>query len=141
MLWERSLILAPAVGTMRRQLEQCVAYARERHQFGQPIAAFQAVSHKLAEMKLRLETSHLLLYRGAALLDEGSATELDAAMTKLHLSEALVQTSLDALQIHGGYGYVTEGGLERQVRDALASRIYSGTSELQRNLVARHLGL
>ena len=112
-----------------------------RRQFGQPIAAFQAVSHKLAEMKLRLETSHLLLYRVAALLDQGSATELDAALTKLHLSEALVQTSLDALQVHGGYGYVTEAGLERQVRDALASRIYSGTSEMQRNVVARHLGL
>jgi alkylation response protein AidB-like acyl-CoA dehydrogenase len=141
MLWERSLILAPAVGTMRRQLELCVAYAKVRRQFGQPIAAFQAVSHKLAEMKLRLETSHLLLYRVAALLDQGSATELDAALTKLHLSEALVQTSLDALQVHGGYGYVTEAGLERQVRDALASRIYSGTSEMQRNVVARHLGL
>jgi alkylation response protein AidB-like acyl-CoA dehydrogenase len=141
MLWERSLILAPAVGTMRRQLERCVAYARERRQFDQPIAAFQAVSHKLAEMKLRLETSHLLLYRIAALLEEGSATDLDAAMTKLQLSEALVQTSLDALQVHGGYGYVTDEGLEREVRDALASRIYSGTSEMQRNVIAAHLGL
>lgn len=141
MRWERSLILAPAVGTMRRQLERCVAYARERVQFGQQIGGFQAVSHRLAEMKLRLETAHLMLYRIAALLDAGTATDLDAALTKLHLSEALVQSSLDAVQIHGGSGYMTETGLERDVRDALASRIYSGTSEIQRNVIARHLGL
>ncbi|MHB8243458.1 MAG: acyl-CoA dehydrogenase family protein [Solirubrobacteraceae bacterium] len=141
MRWERSLILAAAVGTMRRQLERCVAYARERVQFRAPIGSFQAVSHPLAEMRVRLQTSQLMLYRIAALLDAGSATDLDAAMTKLHLSEALVQSSLTALQVHGGYGYVTESGLERDVRDALGARIYSGTSEMQRNVIARHLGL
>jgi alkylation response protein AidB-like acyl-CoA dehydrogenase len=141
MRWERSLILAAAVGTMRRQLERCVAYARERVQFRAPIGSFQAVSHPLAEMRLRLQTSHLMLYRIAALLDAGTATDMDAAMTKLHLSEAFIQSSLAALQIHGGYGYVTESGLERDVRDALGSRIYSGTSEMQRNVIARHLGL
>jgi alkylation response protein AidB-like acyl-CoA dehydrogenase len=141
MLWERSLILAPAVGTMRRQLERCLAYGRERVQFRQPIGEFQAISHRLADMKLRLETAHLMLYRMAALLDDGSATDLDAALTKLHLSECFVQSSLDALQIHGGYGYVTESGIERDVRDALAGKIYSGTSEMQRNLIATHLGM
>jgi alkylation response protein AidB-like acyl-CoA dehydrogenase len=141
MRWERSLILAPAVGTLRRQLERCVAYARERRQFGASIGSFQAVSHRIAGMRLRLETAHLMLYRIAALLEEGSATDLDAAMTKLHLSEALVQSSLDALTIHGGYGYVAEGGLERDVRDALGGQIYSGTSDMQRNVIARHLGL
>jgi alkylation response protein AidB-like acyl-CoA dehydrogenase len=141
MRWERSLILAAAVGTMRRQLERCVAYARERVQFGAPIGSFQAVSHTLAEMRLRLQTSHLMLYRIAALLDAKAATDLDAAMTKLHLSEALIASSLSALQVHGGTGYVTESGLERDVRDALGSRIYSGTSEMQRNVIARHLGL
>jgi alkylation response protein AidB-like acyl-CoA dehydrogenase len=141
MRWERSLILAAAVGTMHRQLERCVRYARERVQFGQPIGAFQAVSHKIAEMKLRLETSHLMLYRIASLLQDGAATDLDASLTKLHLSECFVQSSLDALQIHGGYGYVTETGLERDVRDALGGRLYSGTSEMQRNVVAGHLGL
>lgn len=141
MRWERSLILAASVGTMRRQLERCVAYARERVQFGTPIGSFQAVSHPLADMRLRLQTSHLMLYRIAALLDAGTATDLDAAMTKLHLSEALVKSSLDSLQVHGGAGYLTESGLERDVRDALGSRIYSGTSEMQRNVIARHLGL
>jgi alkylation response protein AidB-like acyl-CoA dehydrogenase len=141
MRWERSLILAAAVGTMRGQLERCVAHARERVQFRAPIGSFQAVSHPLADMRLRLQTSHLMLYRIAALLDAGKATDLDAAMTKLHLSEALVKSSLDALQIHGGSGYMTETGLERDVRDALGSRIYSGTTEMQRNVIARHLGL
>jgi alkylation response protein AidB-like acyl-CoA dehydrogenase len=141
MRWERALILAPAVGTMQRQLQRCVTYARERMQFGQPIGNFQAVSHKLADMKLRLETAHLMVHRAAALLDAGSATDLDCAMTKLHVSEALVQNSLDAVQIHGGYGYMTETGLERDIRDALGGRIYSGTSELLRNVIARHLGV
>lgn len=141
MRWERSLILAGAVGTMQRQLERCVAYARERHQFGQPIGSFQAVSHRIADMRVRLETAHLMLFRAAALLDAGQATDFDAAMTKLHLSDSLVHQSMDAMQIHGGTGYMTEAGLERDVRDALASRIYSGTSDMQRNVIVRQLGL
>ena len=141
MRWERSLILAAAVGTMERQLERCARYARERTQFGKPIGSFQAVSHRLVDMKVRLETAHMMLYRVAALLDRGEATDLDAAMTKLYLSEALVQSSLDAQKIHGGTGYVTEAGVERDVRDALASRIYSGTSDMQRNVIAAELGL
>jgi alkylation response protein AidB-like acyl-CoA dehydrogenase len=141
MRWERALILAPAVGTMQRQLERCVRYAREREQFGSAIGKFQAVSHPIAEMKLRLESCHLMLGRVAALLDAGEATDLDAAMTKLQLSEALVRSSLDTLQIHGGAGYMTETGCERDVRDALAARLYSGTSELQRNVIAAQLGL
>ena len=77
----------------------------------------------------------------AGLLDPGSATDVDAALKKLHLSECLAQSSLDALQIHGCYGSMADYALEREVRDALASRVYSGTSELQRNLIARHFGL
>ncbi len=141
MRWERSLILAPAVGTMQRQLERCVRYARDREQFGSPIGKFQAISHPIAEMRLRLETSHLMLQRVATLLDSEQATDLDAAMTKLHISEALVQSSLDTLQIHGGGGYMTETGCERDVRDALAARLYSGTSEMQRNVIAAQLAL
>jgi alkylation response protein AidB-like acyl-CoA dehydrogenase len=141
MRWERGLIMASAVGTMRRQLERCVAYARDRRQFGRPIGDFQAISHRIADMRLRLETSHLMLYRMAGLIDAGRDTDLDSALTKLHISEAFVQSSLDAVQVHGGYGYVTETGLERDVRDALGGRLYSGTSEMQRNVIARQLGL
>jgi hypothetical protein len=141
MLWERSCILASAVGTMERQLERSLAYARERRQFGTSIGKFQAVSHRIVDMKLRLETARLLLYRLASSLDRGNATQLDAALAKLYLSECYLQSSLDALQIFGGYGYMREYELERDVRDAVGSRIHSGTSDMQRNIVASFLGL
>jgi alkylation response protein AidB-like acyl-CoA dehydrogenase len=139
--WERSCILASAVGSMQRQLEGCISYARERRQYGQPIGKFQAVAHRIVDMKLRLETSRLLLYRLGWLKRDGKSAPLDSALVKLHLSESFLESSLDALHIHGGYGYLTESELEREVRDAVAGRIYSGTSEIQRNLVAAHLGL
>jgi alkylation response protein AidB-like acyl-CoA dehydrogenase len=138
---ERSCILASCVGTMQRQLDRSVAYAKERRQFNQPIASFQAVSHRIVEMKLRLETARLLLYNVGWLIDEGKSPTLESALTKLHVGESFVRSSLDALQIHGGYGYMTEYELERDVRDAVGSRIYSGTSEIQRDIVARSLGL
>jgi hypothetical protein len=141
MLLERSLILATTIGSMERIVERSVEHARRRVQFGQPIGKFQAVAHRLVDMKLRLETSRLLLYRLAWLLDRGRPAELDAALVKLHLSESFVASTLDAVQVHGGYGYMTEYELERDVRDALASRLYSGTSDIQRNLAAMHMGL
>jgi alkylation response protein AidB-like acyl-CoA dehydrogenase len=139
--WERGFILACAVGTMERQLEQCLAYARQREQFGQPIGRFQAVAHKIVDMKIRLETARMLLYRLGWMKGRGKTSPLESAMVKLYLSESFVHSSLDALQIHGGYGYMAEFEVERDVRDALGSRLYSGTSEIQRNLVARYLGL
>jgi alkylation response protein AidB-like acyl-CoA dehydrogenase len=139
--WERSCILASAVGTMQRQLERTIAYAKERRQFGRTIGEFQAVSHRIAEMQLRIETSRLLVYRLGWLKQTGKPAPLDSALVKLHLSESFLTTSLDTLQVHGGYGYMTESEIEREVRDAVASRIYSGTSDIQRNLIAAHLGL
>jgi hypothetical protein len=138
---ERSMILASTIGTMERGLERSVSHAKERQQFGQPIGKFQAISHRLVDMKLRLENARLLLYRLGWLLDQGRPAALDSALVKLCLGESFVSSSLDALQIHGGYGYMAEYGLEADVRDALASRIYSGTSDIQRNLAARHMGL
>jgi alkylation response protein AidB-like acyl-CoA dehydrogenase len=141
MTWERGCILASTVGAMERQLERSLAYAQERKQFGQPIGSFQAVARSLVDMKIRLETARLLLYRLGWLLSAGKPATLDAALVKLYLSECYVRSSLDALQIHGGYGYMTEYELEREVRDALGSRLYSGTSEIQYNLAARGMGL
>jgi alkylation response protein AidB-like acyl-CoA dehydrogenase len=141
MQWERSCILASTVGTMQRQLERCIVHARERRQFGQPIGKFQAVSHRIADMKVRLETARLLPYRLGWLIDRGKSTALDAALAKLYLSECYLQSSLDALQIFGGYGYMSEYELEREVRDAIGSRIHSGTSDIQRNIIAGLLGL
>ena len=141
MSWERGCILASTVGTMERQLARSLTYAQERRQFGQPIGSFQAVSHKLVDMKLRLDTARLLLYRLGWLIDRGQTTTLESALVKLYLSECYVRSSLDALQVHGGYGYMTEYELERDVRDAIGSRLYSGTSELQYNVAAMSMGL
>jgi alkylation response protein AidB-like acyl-CoA dehydrogenase len=139
--WERSCILAGAVGSMRRQLERSLAYARERKQFGRPIGKFQAVAHRIVDMKLRLETARLLLYRLGWMRGRGRTSPLEAAMVKLYISECYLRSSLDALQVHGGYGYMAESELEREVRDAVGGRIYSGTSDIQRNIIAGHLGL
>jgi alkylation response protein AidB-like acyl-CoA dehydrogenase len=141
MTWERSCILASTVGTMERLLDQSVAYARERRQFGQPIARFQGVAHRLVDMKLRLETARLLLYRLGWLLDNGKPAALDSALAKLYLSESYVRCSLDALHVLGGYGYMTEYELERNVRDSIGSRLYSGTTEIQYNIAAQSMGL
>ncbi len=141
MEWERGFILASAVGAMQRQLETCIRYARERKQFGQSIGKFQLVSSKIVDMKMRLELSRLMLYRGAWMKESGKSIHMDAAMTKLWISESWVQNSLDAIQIHGGYGFMTEYEVERELRDALGSRIYSGTSEIQRQIIAQFLRL
>lgn len=141
MEWERAFILAPALGTMRRQLADCVRYARSRRQFGEPIGKRGTVAAKLVEMQLRLETSQLLTYRAAARKQDGRRLTYEPSQVKLHVSESWVQTSLDALQLHGGSGYMVDLGVERDVRDAIASRIYSGTSEVQRLIVAGFLGL
>ncbi|MFV2001180.1 MAG: acyl-CoA dehydrogenase family protein [Acidimicrobiia bacterium] len=139
--WERACILASAIGTMEYQLEESIKYANARHQFGQPIGKNQAVSHRLVDMKLRIETSRLLLYQLGWKRDQNQKTPMEASLVKYHLSESYLQNSLDALQIHGASGYMTETGLEHDIRDAIASRIYSGTNDIQKNIVAAHLGL
>ena len=139
--WERSCILASHVGAMKRQLETCIDYAKTRRQFGQPIGKFQSVSSMIVDMKLRLETSRLLLYHAGWLRAQGQEAVQEVALAKLYLSECFVQSSLEAIQIHGGYGYSTEFGIERDLRDAIGGRIYSGTSEIQRDIIARSLGL
>ena len=139
--WERTCILAGAVGAMERQLNRCIAYAAEREQFGKAIGKFQSVSNMIVQMKIRFETSRLLLYRAAWLRASGQEATAEVAMAKLCISEAHVASSLDAIQIHGGYGYSTETGVERDLRDAVGSRIYSGTSEIQHEIIARAIGL
>ncbi len=141
MEWERSCLFASAIGAMRRQLDQCVKYARSREQFGQPIGKFQGVAGKLADMYVRLEAARLLVYRVAWLKQQGKSAPAEAAAAKLFTSEAWVQSSRDAIQTHGGLGYMKEAGVERDLRDAIASTIYSGTSEIQRVVLARMLGL
>ncbi|HEX6934411.1 MAG TPA: acyl-CoA dehydrogenase family protein [Streptosporangiaceae bacterium] len=141
MEWERSCMLASAVGAMRRQLDTCVAYARSREQFGRPIGQFQGVAASLADMYVRLEAARLLIYRVAWLKQQGRSAPAEAAAAKLFTSEAWVRSSQDAIQTHGALGYLKEAGIERDLRDAVASTIYSGTSEILRVILARMLGL
>lgn len=139
--WERTCLFASHVGTMERLLEITIEQVRTRRQFGQPIGKFQGVAHRVADAKVRLEASRLLAYRAAWALDNSRAPSLEASVAKLQVSESLIQVAEDALQAFGGYGYMGEYDLERYVRDAHGSRIYSGTSDMQRNTIARWLGL
>jgi alkylation response protein AidB-like acyl-CoA dehydrogenase len=141
MAWERSCILASQVGAMDRQLDVCLRYARERRQFGRPIGDFQMVAGRLADMKVRLEAARLVLYHAARAMAEDDGADLASSLAKLFISEAAVASSLDAVRTHGGYGYMEECGVERDIRDFLGGTLYSGTSDIQRLLVARHLGL
>jgi alkylation response protein AidB-like acyl-CoA dehydrogenase len=141
MRWERACLFGAYTGMMQRQLEQCLNYARKRCQFGQPIAKFQSISNKIVEMKLRLDAAKLLLYRAGWLMTQGRPCDMEISLSKLFISESAVQSSLDAIQIHGGAGILPETGLEQELRNSIPSRIYSGTSEVQRALIARYLGL
>jgi alkylation response protein AidB-like acyl-CoA dehydrogenase len=138
---ERCCILASQLGAMERQLQRSIAFARSRRQFGQPIGKFQAVSNRVADMKLRIETARLLLYKVAWLVERGQPAMMEAALLKLYLSEAFVESGMDAIRIHGGIGYLSETGVERDLRDAVGGVLYAGTSDIQRNIVSRLLGL
>lgn len=139
MAWERACILATCLGTMRRQLERCIDYARTRKQFGQSIGKFQSVANRIVDLKLRYETARLLIYKVGRLMEQNKSADMDAAMAKLYVSESFVASCLDAVQVHGGAGYMTELELERELRDSVGSTLYSGTSEIQRNIIARGL--
>jgi alkylation response protein AidB-like acyl-CoA dehydrogenase len=141
MEWERGCILATSLGVMRRQLEACIAHARSRKQFGKAIGKFQSVANRIVDMKVRLETCRPLVYHIGRLKDQGKPAMQEAAMAKLYVSESFVKSSLDAIQIFGGYGYMREQGVERDLRDAVGGTLYSGTSEIQRNIIARSLGI
>jgi alkylation response protein AidB-like acyl-CoA dehydrogenase len=139
--YDRCFILASVIGTMERQIEEAVTYAKNRKQFGKPIFDFQAVSHRIADMKLRLETAKLLLYKMAWLKDIGKSAPLESALLKLHLSEAAVSNSMDLIRIFGAKGYVTEFGIERNLRDVVGSVILAGTSDIQKNIIAKMLSM
>lgn len=141
MEWERTYILAWQLGVMQRQLLQSVRYASERKLGGKPISGFQAVSHRIADMEIRLEAARLLLYRAAWLKSKGKPAAKESAVAKIFAAEAAVASALDAIQLHGGYGYSTEIGVECALRDSIGGRIYSGTSEVLRNIISHELGL
>ncbi len=138
---ERLLVMAPAIGVMERILERCVAHARQRTTGSVALGKHQSISHRIADMELTLEGARLLLYRAAwHRMHRGTATR-ESALAKLAVSEAYVAVCRSAVQIFGGYGYMVEYELERELRDALATTLYVGTSEIQRNLIAGLRGL
>ncbi|HYK09530.1 MAG TPA: acyl-CoA dehydrogenase family protein [Gemmatimonadales bacterium] len=141
MEWARSCILALAVGAMRRQLDASVKYAQERKQFGVAIGTYQSVQRRLVEMKVLLEGARMALYRAIWAKQEGKDAGSAAAIAKLVISEAWVQSGLHAVQVRGGYGYTESYGAERDLRDAVGSLLFAGTVDMQQNLIARALGL
>lgn len=139
--YDRCCILASQLGAMERQLEESIKFVKERKQFGKSISEFQSVSNRIADMKLRLETSRLLLYQVAWLKNQDQPAMMEAALLKLQLSESFVASSLDAMRNNGGRAYVSENEIERDLRDAVGSILYAGTSDIQRNIIANLLGL
>jgi alkylation response protein AidB-like acyl-CoA dehydrogenase len=141
LLYERLCLSAARTGAASAAFEYALEYAKTRVQFGRPIGQFQAISHKLADMKMMLDISRMLVYRFAWLVSEGTATRHDAAVLKLYTGEAYKAVADLGLQILGGYGYCMEYPLQRFFRDSRLAVIGGGTSEIQRNIIARGLGL
>lgn len=139
--WERVVICAGLLGGLERVLEDSIRYAKERKAFGQSIGTFQAISHKIATMRMNVELGRLALYSAAILKNKRKRAALESSVAKLFISESLKQACLDAVQIRGGYGYMSEFEVERDLRDSIAATIYSGTSEMQANTIARLAGL
>ena len=139
--YDRCCMLSCKLGSMEKQLEDTIKFAKNRKQFGKKIGDFQAVSHRIAEMKSRLEIGKLLQYKMAWMKLNNQSGMLEGAILKLFLAESYVTSSLDAIRIHGGSGYLTENGIERGLRDAVGGVIYAGTSDIQKNIIASSLGL
>ncbi|HXD56857.1 MAG TPA: acyl-CoA dehydrogenase family protein [Thermoleophilaceae bacterium] len=140
---ERVILASTALGLAQRAFDDALAYAKERRQFGRPVGTFQALQHKFAEMATDLARTRLLVREIARLTDEQPDRMLpqEASMAKLAATELAKRCALDGLQIMGGYGYATEYPMERHLRAAVVTTIYGGTSEIQKNIIAKTLGL
>jgi acyl-CoA dehydrogenase len=139
--WERLLMAIGAVGAMQRLIEVSVAYAQEREAFGRPIGKFQAIRHQVAEMATLAETSRALTYNALRLFHEGQNPIQEVSMAKLLTQRAVLDIADQALQIHGGYGYMREYGIERAVRDARLGPIGGGTDEIMKEIIGKTMGL
>lgn len=141
MSWERTCLFAGYVGLLERIVARSVEHARVRRQFGRRIGEFDAVAHRVVDMKLRLESARLLLYRACWEMDQGSLSPLSAGLSKLAISEGALASALDAVRVFGSRGYLRDHGIEVFLRDTLPGTIFSGTSDIQRLLIAKELGL
>jgi alkylation response protein AidB-like acyl-CoA dehydrogenase len=134
-------VSANMVGVAQAAYESALKYARERIQFGRPIGKFQAVAHKLADMATEVRAARLMVFSAAYLMDQGKPCTFEASSCKLFVSEMAVKVAREAIQIHGGYGIMSEYPVFRHLRDALVYTIGEGTSEIQRNIIAKQIGL
>ena len=141
MQWERSLIMASTIGALERSLDRSVEYARDRAQFGKPIGSFESVADKLVDTRVALDAARALLYETAWRYDQGETGAARAAAAKLFAAETAVASALSLLQVHGGYGFTKDLPHERMLRDVIGARLYSGTSEVMRRIVAKSMGL
>ena len=132
-------IAAQALGIAQASLDNSILYSKEREQFGKPISVNQSIQNKLANMAIEIESARLLVYKAAWLKDSKLDFGYAASMAKVYASEVAMRSSTECVQIHGGYGYIKETGVERLMRDAKITQIYEGTSEIQRLVIARHL--
>jgi len=139
--WERCLSFSSHLGTMNRIMNLCINYANDRKQFGKTIGSYQLVSEKIARMKVNIELGELLLYKICDMKNNGKKTFLESAIFKYFIGESYANCGLDAMQVFGAYGYCEEGGIEKEVRDALGAKIYSGTSEIQLDIISRMIGI
>jgi alkylation response protein AidB-like acyl-CoA dehydrogenase len=140
---ERLILAATMLGIAQRAFDDALAYAKERKQFGRPIGSFQALQHRFADLATDLEAARLMTHWVAGLTDEDPDRMLpkEASMVKLFVTEVAKRTTLEGMQMMGGYGYSSEYDMERLVRTSLVSTIYGGTSEIQRGIIAKTLGL
>lgn len=132
-------VAAGCVGQAQACLEACIAYSKERQSFGKPLAAHQLVQEMLADMVLQVETARLLVYQAGHLKNQGVKNTYQTSLAKLHASEAAVNVARVAIQVHGAAGYTNQHAVERHLRDALATTIYEGTSQIQKLIIGRHL--
>jgi alkylation response protein AidB-like acyl-CoA dehydrogenase len=140
---ERLIIAAQALGMAQRAFDDALSYVKERKQFGRPIGSFQALKHRLADLATELEATRLLVYDTAIRVDAnpGELFPREASMAKLKATEIAKRVALDGMQMMGGYGYAVEYDMEHHVRTAVVTTIYGGTSEIQRDIIGKTLGL
>ncbi len=141
MEWERICLAGIHLGAMQRVLNKTIEFVKQRKSLGQSIGKFQGVSHSIADMVTSLDVARNYAYRAAWCLDNKKNVSKEAAITKLFVSNSVKTFMLQAMQIFGGYGYISEYGIEQEVRDAMAATIYSGTSEIQKNIIVSNLGI
>lgn len=139
--WERVCSFASHLGTMQRIMEQCIKYVNLRKTHGKRLGGNQMISEKISKMKIKIELGNLLLEKIMRMKDEGRNTFLESAMFKYFVGESYAEVCIEAMQIHGAYGYSKEGEFEQEVRDSLGSKIYSGTSEIQLDIISRMCGI